>query len=109
MSVGIVRSVGHRLKNNYKLLFAENVSGEDFYTRYWSKAVEETGSKLFRDNSKFEVSDLEQVMSELKLQLAWAEANLTGYDLEYMKGRIENLLIRIPEACKENNEPFRIF
>ena len=113
MSVGIFRYEGvrerDRLNSNYKLIFGKNVSSEAFYTRCWSKAVEETGSRLFRDGSEFEVSDLEKVMSELKLQLSWAEVNLSGYDLEYMKERIENLLISIPQACEESDVKFEIF
>ena len=107
MSVGIIRYKGNKFDNG--LIFGKNVSTEAFYQKYWSKAVSDTGSKLFKDGSQFEVSDLEQVMSELQLQLAWAEGNLSGRDLDYMKERIENLLVCIPKACEESDEKFEIF
>ena len=109
MSVTIIRAEGNHLDNTRKLHFSRSISSEAFYMRCWSKAVEETGSKLFRDSSDFEVSDLEQVMSELKSQLAWAEANLTENDLYYMKERIEHLLECIPKACEESDLPFQIY
>ena len=81
MSVAIFRTDGDMSDKNSKLIFAKNVSGEEFYQRVWTKAIADMNVKLFKDGSKFEVSDLEQVMSELKSLLLWAEANLSGGEL----------------------------
>jgi len=110
MSVAIFRH-GDKQIGASNLSFYENISGEDFYQRVWTKAIADTGVTLFREYSQFEVSDLEQVMDELNRLLVWAEANLSnlgGGDLDYMRPRIENLLVRIPEACKENDATFHI-
>lgn len=92
-----------------KLIFSQNVSSESFYVKHWSRAVRDTDSKLFRDGSEFGIDDLNEVLIELIKQKEWAQKELHGDELGYMIFRIDELIERIPQACKENNRRFYIF
>ena len=112
MAIDISRSEGSSVDGTYKLHFCHPVAALKAYQRYWEKAITDTNVKLFKENSKFEVKDLEQVIDELNRLLVWAKANLTGTDLGNMTWRLEQLLVAIPKSCEDTNAgdcPFEIY
>ena len=75
-----------------------SIATTQFYNQYWERAIKETGIEIFRENNSFKRSQLEKVIEELKILKIWAEKNLAGKELEYMKGRIDNLIDTIPQV-----------
>lgn len=109
MSVGLFRYNGDINDRNSELTLSENISTEEFYQKYWQKAVNELGIWIFQDGSEFNKSKLSDVLLELDLLKNWAIKNLTGTDLEYMKERIENLQKIIPNAFIDDDTILYIF
>jgi len=112
MAIDISRSEGSHADGTYKLHFCHPVAALEMYKRCWEKAIADTNVKLFKEYSKFEVKDLEQVMDELNRLLVWARTHLSEPDLGNMTWRLEELLLAIPKACEDPNVgdcPFEIF
>ncbi|MDE7293768.1 MAG: hypothetical protein K2N72_05015 [Oscillospiraceae bacterium] len=107
MSVGL-----YRLDPNiqgYNFVYYQPVCGEAFYREHWQRAVAETHSRFFQDQSKFSVKDVPVVLDELRRQKEWAYNNLSGRKLIYMVSSIENLEENLPIACEENDLDFELF
>lgn len=109
MSVGLFRYNGDINDRYSKPTLSENISTEEFYQRYWQKAINELGIKIIQDGSEFNKSKLSEVLVELDLLRNWAINNLAGTELEYMKERIENLQKVIPNAFIDYNTILYIF
>ena len=110
MSVALFRIDGNDIYNHdAKITLSESIASEAFYQKYWEKAIQELGIKIFQDGSQFSNSDLDAVLSELTLLKNWADKNLKGKDQEYMKSHIEQLLKIIPGAFSDDDTILYIF
>lgn len=109
MSIGLFRYNGDINDRNSELTLSENISTEDFYEKYWEKAIKELGIKFIQDGAQFNRSKLDEVLKELESLRKWAIVNLSGVDLEYMKGRIEHLQQVIPNAFNNEDTVLYIF
>lgn len=109
MSVGLFRYNGNIYNRNSELTLSENISTQEFYEKYWEKAINELGIKFIQDGAEFNKSKLNDVLVELDLLRNWATKNLTGTELEYMKERIENLQRVIPNAFIDDDTILYIF
>jgi len=86
-----------------------NVVSGRFYRDIFYPASKELGVKIFLLDGQFTKEQVPEVMCELELLKGWAKANLTGRDLEYMSGRIENLQREIPEAFDKDDTILYIY
>lgn len=109
MSVGLYKYDGDIHDRNSKLVLSENIASQEFYKQYWEKAIDEMGIKYIQDGAEFDLSKKSVVLQELKLLLSWAEINLEGKNLEYMKSRIENMQRIIPYAFDNEKTILYIF
>ena len=104
MSVGLYKYLGNIYDRNSKLILSENISSQQFYEKYWEKAIYEMKIKYVQDGAEFDISKKEIVLEELELLLNWAEQNLQYKDLNYMKTRIKNLQkVIMTELCNEKD------
>lgn len=53
MSVALFAVEGNDIYADTKITFSEPVSTEEFYQKYWRKAIKELNIKLFKDGSQF--------------------------------------------------------
>ena len=102
MAVGLFKYNGDINDRNSEVVLSENISSQEFYDKYWERAIFELKIKFLQDGAEIKKSNLEQVLIELNLLKEWANKNLSNSDLEYMTTRIENLEKVIPNAL--NNE-----
>lgn len=109
MAVGLYKYDGDINDRNSKLIFSENIASQQFYNNHWEKAIEELNIKYIQDGAEFDCSKIDIVMHELNLLNSWAEQNLLGNELEYMKSRIENLQNVIPNAFEDEETILYIF
>lgn len=86
-----------------------NIATTQFFNKFWERAIKETEAKIFKENSQFRKDQLNEVLQELELIKNWAEVNLSGTDLEYMKGRAEELINTIPTAFDKENTVLYIY
>ena len=98
MSVGLFRYNGDIYDDDSEVTLSVNISTEAFYLKYWERARKELGIKYIQEGAEFNKSKLKDILKELDLLRNWAIKNLSGKELEYMKGRIENLQDVIPNA-----------
>ena len=109
MAVGLYKYDGNFSDRGSKLILSENIASQQFYEKYWEKAIKELNIKYMQDGAEFDKTKKEIVLEELNLLLCWAEKNLQEKDLEYMKSRIENLQKVIPIAFDDENSMLYIF
>ncbi|MBT2284933.1 hypothetical protein MKY87_15355 [Paenibacillus sp. FSL R7-0198] len=109
MSIGLFRYNGDINDRNSELTLSENISTQDFYEEHWEKAIHELGITIIQDGSEINYSQLEAAIVELALLKEWSIKNLDGNDLEYMKGRIENLQKVLPNAFINEDTVLYIF
>ena len=109
MSVGLYKYDGDINDRNSNLVLSENIASQQFYEKYWERATKELNIKYIQDGAEFNFSKKDIVMEELKLLLCWAEQNLQGKDLNYMKNRIKNLQKVIPIALNDETAILYIF
>ena len=109
MAVGLYKYDGDINDRDSKLILSENIASQQFYEKYWERAIKELNIKYMQDGAEFDFLKKDLVLEELKLLLCWAEKNLQGKDLEYMKSRIENLLKVIPGAFDDENSILYVF
>ena len=76
MSVGLYKYLGNIYDRNSKLILSENISSQQFYEKYWEKAIYEMKIKYVQDGAEFDISKKKIVLEELELLLNWAEQNL---------------------------------
>ena len=107
MSVGLYRFNRNNIPGD-RIVYYQPVCTEAFYCEYWQRAVAETHSRFFQDQSKFSVKDVPVVFEELRRQKEWAYNNLSGRKLIYMVSSIENLEENLPIACEENDLDFEL-
>lgn len=88
---------------------AIKIATTQFFNEFWEKAIKESNIKVFKENSYFDKSQLNEVLGELETIKRWAEMNLTGIQLEYMKERIENLINSLPNAFNKDNTVLYIY
>lgn len=86
-----------------------NIATTQFFNEFWETAIKEGDVKIFKENSHFEKSELNEVLNELETIKKWAEKNLTGTQLEYMKASVENLISSIPGAFNKDNMTLYIY
>lgn len=96
MSVGLYRYNGDMEDRNSELTLSENIATQEFYDEYWEAAIHELGIILIWDGSKIYFHQLEAAVVKLKRLSEWAKEHLNGSELDYMTGRIENLLDILP-------------
>lgn len=89
--------------------FTISISTTQFFNKFWERAIKDTGAKIFRENSSFRRYQIPEVFKELVAIEQWAEENVTGSDLEYMKGRIKNLILKIPEGFEDDDTVLYIY
>lgn len=109
MSVQLFKYDGYIYDQNSNLVLCENISSQEFYDKYWEKAIKELNIKILKDGSEFDISKLDIVLKELKLLQLWAKGNLQGINLDYMYDRIENLQKVISIAFDNANTILYIF
>ncbi len=109
MAVGLYKYDGNINDRDSKLILSENIASQQFYEKYWERAIDELKIKYIQDGAEFDITKKNIVLKELMLLLHWAEKNLQGEDLEYMKSRIENLQKIIPEAFDNEDTILYIF
>lgn len=109
MAVGLYKYDGDFNDRDSKLILSENIASQQFYEKYWENAIRELHIKYIQDGAKFDASKKDLVLEELKSLLDWAEKNLQGKDLEYMRSRIKNLQEIIPTALEDKNSILYIF
>lgn len=109
MSVGLYKYDGDFNDKDSKLVLSENIASQRFYKEHWERAIKELKIKYVRDGAEFDFSKKDIVLEELKLLYHWAERNLQGKDLEYMKSRIKNLQKVIPVAFDDKGAILYIF
>lgn len=109
MAVGLYKYEGNINDRNSKLILSENISSQQFYEKYWERAIEELNIKYIQDGAELDFSKKDMVLEELKLLLYWAEQNLQDNDLEYMKSRIKNLQKVVPIAFDDEKSILYIF
>ncbi len=120
MAVGLYKYDGNINDRDSKLILSENIASQQFYEKYWERAIDELKInweraidelkiKYIQDGAEFDMTKKNIVLKELMLLLHWAEKNLQGEDLEYMKSRIENLQKIIPEAFDNEDTILYIF
>lgn len=109
MSIGLFRYNGDINDRDSELTLSENISTQDFYEEYWETAIYELGIELIQDGSEIHYSQLETALVELASLREWSIQNLSGNELEYMKGRIENLQKVLPGAFIDENTVLYIF
>lgn len=86
-----------------------SIATTQFFNEYWEKAIKDGNIKIFKENNHFDKSQLKEVLDELEIIKKWAETNLEGIELEYMKGRVENLIDRLPKAFNRDNTILYIY
>lgn len=86
-----------------------SIATTDFFNTYWEKAIKDTNVKIFKENSCFKKSQIEDVLKELEAIKNWALQNLTERELEYMQERIKNLIESIPEAFDKDDTVLYIY
>lgn len=109
MAVGLYKYDGDINDRNSKLILSENISSQQFYSKYWGKAINKLGIKYLQDGAEFDKSKLDIILKEINSLLCWADMNLTGKDLAYMKERLENLQKIIPTAFDDEKTTLYIF
>lgn len=109
MAVGLYKYDGDINDRDSKLILSENIASQQFYEKYWERAIEDLNIKYMQDGAEFDFSKKDIVLEELMSLLFWAEKNLQGKDLEYMRSRIENLQKIIPSAFHDKNSILYIF
>lgn len=102
MSVGLYKYDGDIYNRSSELVLSENIASQEFYEKYWERAIHELNIKYIQDGAEFDLSKKSIVLEELELLLSWTEKNLQGKNREYMSDGIENLKKVIPDAL--NNE-----
>lgn len=107
MAIGLVRYKDINDPDTIDL--SENIASTKFYNEYWEVAIKELRIKYFQENAYFSKEQLEIVMNELHLLKEWANKNLSGSNLEYMVGRIDNLEKVIPNAFEEEGTILYIY
>ena len=109
MSVGLYKYDGDMNDRDSKLILSENIASQRFYEKYWERAIEDLNIQYVQDGAEFDSSKKDIVLEELMSLLFWAEKNLRGKDLEYMRSRIKNLQKVIPGAFRDENTILYIF
>ncbi len=109
MAVGLYKYDCNINDRDSKLILSENIASQQFYEKYWERAIDELKIKYIQDGAEFDITKKNTVLKELMLLLHWAEKNLQGEDLEYMKSRIENLQKIMPEAFDNEDTILYIF
>lgn len=111
MSIGVFRFEKNNLEAESKQLFFASVSGEDTYTRLWTKAIKDTNTKIFKADSEFTIGQVEIVLDELHNLMKWCEEKLekNSRDYNYMQSHIKFLIKSISEEAHKGNEKFYIF
>ncbi|WP_040952709.1 hypothetical protein [Gorillibacterium massiliense] len=77
------------------------VSNEAFFQNCWVPAIKELNLKLislFNPGLDLTKKDLSHLIEELELLINWAEVNLENDDFNYMKRRIDFLIVRLIEV-----------
>ncbi len=86
-----------------------SIATTEFFNEFWEKAIKDTNAKIFKENSQFGKSQMNDVLHELELIKGWTELNLTGTNLAYMKERTENLIKDIPKAFDKDETILYIY
>lgn len=107
MAIGLVRYKDINDPDTIDL--SENIASTKFYNEYWEPAIKELKIRYVQENAYFSKKQLTIVMNELKLLKEWANKNLTGSNLEYMIGRIDNLEKIIPNAFENEDTVLYIY
>lgn len=111
MSVGIYRynvSISNPLAH---IIFSESISSEAFYQEFWTKAVNDTNAKLFKDGSSFTSDKIPIVLQELSSLKNWANINISDDTKRlYMIRHIDNIIYKLDNYIKDGyDETFYIF
>jgi hypothetical protein len=109
VSVGLYQYDGDIYDRDSQLVLSESIASQQFYEKYWKRAIKERNIKYVQDGAQFDSSKESVVLEELRQLRDWAETNLNGKDLEYMKSRIENLQRIIPLSFSDKNTMLYIF
>lgn len=109
MAVGLYKYGGDINDRNSKLILSENIASQQFYEKYWERAVKDLSIKYMQDGAEFDSSKKDMVLDELESLLHWAEKNLQEKDLEYMKSRVESLQKVVSIALEDENSILHIF
>lgn len=107
MAIGLVRYKDINDPDTIDL--SENIASTKFYNEYWEPAIKELGIKYLQENAYFSKEQLAIVMNELSLLKGWANKNLSGSNLEYMVGRIDNLENIIPNSFEDEDTILYIY
>ena len=109
MSVGLYKYDGDIGDKKSELVLSENIASQQFYEKYWEKAIDAMKIKYIQDGAEIDITKKNIALEELKLILNWAEKNMQGKDLEHIRNRIENLQRVIPIALKDDRDILYIF
>ena len=110
MSVGVFRFKNDKFSLDSEQIFFASVYSERFYKTIWEKALSDTGTTLFKDDSQFTTEQVETVLSELNRVAEWCDEHLTDkQEIIYMKNRLNYLIASIAKKAKHGQEKFFIF
>lgn len=91
---------------NSELILNENIDTQEFYNRYWEKAIEELNLEFLSQieyGLEFGIEELPMVIKELNEVLKWSDNNLEQTDNNLIRLRIELLFEKLPEAFVDLN------
>lgn len=109
MSVGLYKYDGDIGDKKSELVLSENIASQQFYEKYWKKAIDTLKIKYIQDGAEIDITKKNIALEELKLILNWAEKNIQGKDLEHIRTRIKNLQRVISIALKDDGDILYIF
>ena len=109
MSVGLFKYDRDIYDENAVLLLSVNISSEEFYVKYWEKAIKELEIEYIHDGTELRKSQLDIILVELDSIMNWAIKNLIEKELEYMKDRIYDLKKVILEELIDDDVILYIF
>lgn len=72
------------------------VASNEFFAIYWNRGIKECELRIFKENGRFGIEQLSDVLSELEKLKMWTERNVYDKKFRYMNERIDNLLKEIP-------------
>lgn len=105
MSVSLNREEGPEGSIDFSIPIATT----QFFVTFWDRAIADLGLRLIQENASFGREKLPDVLDELARLKEWAVLHLTGNDLDYMKGRIEDLEAGIPGAFDREDTILSIY
>ncbi|MDQ0114625.1 hypothetical protein [Paenibacillus harenae] len=101
MSVSVFRM--NQEDDSFKLGFEIPISREEFFTKFWQRAIEELKIAGIQNGIELKKEQLDSTLLDLEKLRIWAQSNLKNNDLEYMVARIDLLIKKLPLAFKTEN------